>query len=416
MSALQPVSGEQRVEVIDALRGVALFGVFLVNICGFCGAGVMATATQLEALPTRAIDQVVEQIVAILFEDKANTLFAFLFGLGFYLQMQRAEAREVDFAPTYRRRLTVLLCFGVAHILFLWTWEILHLYALLGFALLATRRLSSRALLITGVALTLFDWRIPQEFVHYYGLDNWHGLGSVYSDAAVFERQAVAASGDYVRIVTVMARFTFIDYVLTGALFAWLLYAFGRFAMGAWVGRHGWLQDSARYHVGFKRTMLVCLPLGLALTLSQRALFAAVESGDLSIAFPNTLLTAIHALAVPTLAAGYACAIVVAMNTGVGRRVFRTFAFGGRMALTNYVAQSFVYGFVLFGVGPGLALAGKIGTAVAATIAIVGYALQLLISRWWLARYRFGPLEWLWRGLTYRRWPPLRRDALTSTQ
>jgi uncharacterized protein len=231
------------VATVDVLRGIALFGVFLVNLCGFCGAGVMATATQLNQLPTRAIDTTAEQIIAVLFEDKANTLFAFLFGLGFYLQMQRAAARGAEFVRIYRRRLTVLLCFGLFHIIFLWTWEILHLYAMLGFALLAMRGASNRMLLVIGVVLTLFDWRIPQELLYHFDLEDWHGFGSVFADQAVLERQALSEAGDYPGLVVAMAKFTLVDYVLSGALAAWLLYAFGRFVLGAWVGRHGWMFD-----------------------------------------------------------------------------------------------------------------------------------------------------------------------------
>ena len=403
-----PTPGRERIEVVDVLRGVALFGVFLVNLCGFCGSGVMATQAQLNLLPTRELDEVVEQIVAVFFEDKANTLFAFLFGLGFYLQLQRAEARGANFVAAYERRLSVLLLFGVLHILFLWTWEILHLYAMLGFALLAMRRASNRTLLIAGIALTLFDWRIAQELLVHFDLSDWHGFASVFSDEAVLERQALSEAGNYVGLVVAMARFTLVDYLFTGALAAWLLYAFGRFLLGAWVGRHGWLFDTKRYSSGFKLTMWICLPMGLAFTLLHRWLFEALETGRLMLPFAMTTLTAVHAIAVPLLAAGYACALVVAMNTSIGRTLLSPFAYAGRMALTNYIAQSFVIGFVLFGVGPGLALAGKIGVATVAAIVVGTYAVQVLISRWWLARFKFGPLEWLWRGLTYRTWPPLR--------
>jgi uncharacterized protein len=393
------------------LRGVALFGVFLVNLCGFCGAGIMATPAQLNLLPTHHVDGIVEQIVAVFFEDKANSLFAFLFGLGFYLQLQRAEARGAQFVAVYARRLTVLLIFGLAHILLLWTWEILHLYAVLGFALLAMRRASNRTLLILGIALTLFDWRIPQETLIYLDRMEWHGIPSLFSDHAVLERQALSESGDYWGLVVAMARFTLVDYILTGALFAWLLYAFGRFLLGAWVGRHGWLFDTRRHARGFKIVMWICLPLGLALTMLHRSLFEALDTGTLTLTHAMTALTAVHALAVPTLAAGYACAIVVAWNTSIGSKLLRPFTYVGRMALSNYIAQSFVIGFVLFGVGPGLALAGKIGVATAATIVVGTYAIQVLLSRWWLARFRFGPLEWLWRGLTYREWPRMRGSA-----
>ena len=89
--------------------------------------------------------------------------------------------------------------------------------------------------------------------------------------------------------------------------------------------------------------------------------------------------------------------------------MFGVFASVGRMALTNYLAQGLIYAFVLFGVGPGLGLAGKIGSAAVLAICIAFFALQTAFSHWWLARYRFGPMEWLWRTLTYGTRPPMRR-------
>jgi uncharacterized protein len=110
---------------------------------------------------------------------------------------------------------------------------------------------------------------------------------------------------------------------------------------------------------------------------------------------------ALHMLAVPVLATGYLCAVVVGLQTLGNRWWLAHFASAGRMALTNYVAQSLFCAFVLFGVGPGLALAGRIGSASVFAIVTLAYAGQIAASRWWLGRFRQGPMEWLWRRLTY---------------
>lgn len=409
---LQPTSAADRLEVLDVLRGVALFGVFLMNMIGFCGPGVMATEGQLLSLRTAALDTVVYEVAFWLFSDKANSLFAFLFGLGFYLQLQRAEARGSDFTSIYTRRLTALLLFGLAHMFLVWSWDILHLYALTGFVLLALRRVSDRALLIGGILLMLFDWRIPQELLEQAGLGQWHGQPSVYSDEAVLTRQAVSNSGDYFEAVRLMARYTVFDYLLSGALFGWVIYASGRFMIGAWVGRRGWLTRASQCLPGFRATMLLALPAGLLLDgLARWLLWQVTSYGVPRIEHWHILHRVLHLLAVPLLTAGYVSAIVVAFHTKRGRRLLSPFAYTGRMALSNYVAQSFVYAFLVFGIGPGLALAGRIGSSAAVLIVITGYALQIAISRWWLSRFRFGPLEWLWRAVTYRSWPPMPRAA-----
>jgi len=410
-----PVGIAERVAELDVLRGVALFGVFLMNMIGLCSAGIMSTDAQLFALPTAALDRVVTEIGFWLFSDKANSLFAFLFGMGFYLQMQRAEARGADFARIYKRRLTVLLLFGLFHLYFIWTWDVLHLYAMAGFALLALRRVDTRTLLIGGILLTLFDWRIPQELLESAGLAEWHGFSSTYSEAAVLARQQVSAAGDYFGTVRAMASYTLLDYVLSGSLAGWFVYALGRFMLGAWVGRNGWLQHAQRHLPGFRRVMFIALPAGLLLAGFARIVEFGQRDAQLS---PwdhwEIVERAVHAVSAPLLATGYVCAVVVALHTHRGRKLLAPFAYAGRMALSNYVAQSFVYALLLFGIGPGLALAGKIGSSVATLIVIVAYAAQVVLSRWWLARFRFGPLEWAWRGLTYGAWPRLRISPALS--
>lgn len=405
-----PTTAGERIEEMDVLRGVALFGVFLVNMVAFSAFDIVATEQELFSLPTAALDHTLFQLIAVVFSDKANTLFAFLFGLGFYLQMQRAQARGADFERIYLRRLTVLLGFGVAHLLLLWNWDILHLYAMAGFALLAMRRLSNRALLIGGVLLTLFSHDYINMLFEAAGLTGWFGVDATYSDEAIQLRQQLSRDGDYFGLVAAFADFTLLDYVLSGLLFGWFIYALGRFMLGAWVGRQGWLQNAARFLPGFRRVLRIALPLGLLLDgLSRLTIFYA-RSGRLPKWEHWELVSeGLHQVALPILAAGYLCAVVVGLHHPFFRRLLAPFAHVGRMALSNYVAQTFVYAFVLFGVGPGLALAGRIGTTYLTLIVIVAFALQVLVSRWWLTRFRFGPLEWLWRGLTYRSWPPFRR-------
>src|SRR5689334_13623698 len=180
---------------MDVLRGVALFGVFLVNITSFASAGIMATDEQLLSLPTAAVDLTLYDVLEWLFVDKANTLFAFLFGLGFYLQMRRLEARGVDFVRIYLRRLTVLLLIGILDTFFLWNWDILHLYALAGFVLLAMRELTNRDLVALGLIFGLLG-RVFQEL-----LAEFVGIGGSAVDtndaASVLVRQHISQSGDY---------------------------------------------------------------------------------------------------------------------------------------------------------------------------------------------------------------------------
>lgn len=389
------------------LRGVALFGVFLMNIVGFGRA--MSTSQQLLSLPNAPFDLTLAQIFEWLVADKANTLFAFLFGLGFYLQMQRLEARGVDFERIYLRRLTFLLVLGLIHVMFLWTWDILHLYALAGFALFAMRGASNRTLLVGGVLLALFGRTAHEALLEFSGLEGWHGWPDPYKDAVLLARQEVMVHGDFVSLVRAFAEYTWVDYILEGFLIGWFLYVLGRFMAGAWVGRQDWLQNASAHLGGFRRVLRIALPAGLiAAGLAQ-----IIEIYDRGGRLPpwdhwQFLGSSLHLLSTPVLAAGYLCAIVVGLHTALGQKLLAPFAYAGRMALTNYVSQSFVYALVFFGLGPGLGLIGHIGIGALTAIAIIAYALQVVASRWWLTRFRFGPLEWLWRAYTYGRLPVLR--------
>jgi uncharacterized protein len=391
---------------MDVLRGVALFGVFLMNFTAFSAANVMSTEQQLLSLPSAPLDHALSQVLAWLAMDKANTLFAFLFGLGFYLQMQRLEKRGIDFVPLYRRRLAVLLVIGTIHFAFIWTWDILHLYALAGFVLLAFRTMSNRDLVAVGIICAVLGRIAEKAVVEFTAASTWTGAPDPYADAAVLERQQLSQSGDYFAIVGNFFDWAMVDYLLSGMILGWMFYVLGRFFIGAWVGRHGWIERAKDYLPGWRRVFRVALPAGLiieglAVLLLESPLLPEQEHREF---FGQVL----HLAAVPVLATGYIAAVVVGFQTSFGRRLLAPFAASGRMALTNYITQSFVMGYVLFGVGPGLALAGRIGTVAITEIVIVVYCAQILVSRLWLAHFQYGPFEWLWRALTYGSLPRMR--------
>jgi uncharacterized protein len=404
-----PVSASERVQLMDVLRGVALFGVFLVNFTGFAGAQIMATEQQLLSLPTAPLDFTLSEVIGWLFADKANTVFAFLFGLGFALQLERLEGRGVDFEVLYRRRLTVLLVIGVVHFFFVWTWDILHLYALAGFLLLPLRRLSNRAMVIAGVLLAAFGRTTQKALAEFGTPGSWSGLPGGYADSDVLLRQQISGSGDYFQLVSNFVDWVFVDYLVSGLILGWLCYALGRFLIGAWVGRHGWVTRAPDFLPGWRRLMRIALPVGLV--LEGLATMMAESSWLPEWEHRKFLADALHLLAVPVLAAGYVAGIVVAFQGTLGRRLLTPFAAVGRMALTNYLTQSLVFGFVLFGIGPGLALAGKIGTMAVVAVVIGFFAVQVIVSGWWLGRYEYGPAEWVWRALTYGERPSMKRGV-----
>ena len=406
MTTLAPVAAAERLELMDVLRGVALFGVFLMNLTVFGSLNIMATEQQLLSLPTAAADLALFDVLRWLLQDKANSIFAFLFGLGFFLQMQRLQARGADFEALYRRRLWVLLGIGVVHMFFFWVWEILHLYALAGFALLALRRLDNRDLLAVGIICAIGGRMSAKSLAEFTGLASWTEPGVRFEEMEVLARQQLSEQGDYFGLVRTFFDLTFFDYIANGFLVGWFFYALGRFLIGAWVGRHGWIARAPAFLPQWRRLMAWALPLGLLLEGFATMLAESPWLPD----FRHREFSAsvLHLVSAPVLAAGYVAGLVVLYHGRVGARLLSPFAWVGRMALTNYLTQSLVLGFVLFGVGPGLALAGRIGTCALLGIVVVAFAAQMIFSRWWLGRFAYGPAEWVWRALTYGNRPAMR--------
>ncbi len=402
-----PITSSDRIAELDVLRGIALFGVLTMNFIYIAGEGQLATEAQLKALPTANLDWWAHNAVRLFIGDKANTVFATLFGVGFYLQLKRGEGRP-GFESRYRRRLCWLLLFGLLNVFLLWHWDILHIYAIAGFFLLAMRRWSTRALVVAGALAAFYSdklqlWLIEAMHIPLPGSDD------LFSQAAVHERQALGNSGDYTGLVGNLAQFTLEDWLITGNMVAWIVYALGRFALGAAIGRSGVLDNIPRFVPLLRRIARSAVPVGLLLNFVLAALFMGTWE---PLGEHETLVNVAEVLRSPVallLAAGYCAGIVVALQRPWGRRVFGVFAPVGRMALTNYLAQGLIYAFVMYEIGPGLGLAGQIGSFAVLLVCIAFFAIQIAYSHWWLARFRFGPMEWLWRALTYGERPAFRR-------
>ena len=413
MAAIGPVVEGDRIEELDVLRGLALFGVLAMNFAWVGGPGFGITEAQAAALPTATLDYYAYWGIRWLIGDKANTVFATLFGLGFYLQMKRGEGRP-GFEKRYSRRLFWLLVFGILNTLFLWVGDILNLYAIAGFLLLAMRRWSTRAFVAFGAVAAMYSDKVQEWLIERLGLPV-PSSEALFSDAGIVQRQEVLASGDYASITTYWAQFTWMDWLLSGMMAAWLVYALGRFALGAALGRSGILSDIRSHLPLLRRIAWIALPAGLLFGFVIRLLYTG---GWEPLGDENEGLEAfariLRSPAALLLAAGYCAAIVVAFHKPWGRRLFGLFAPVGRMALTNYLAQGFIYAFVLYGAPLGLGLAGRIGIFAIFLICIAFFAFQVVFSHWWLARYRFGPMEWVWRTLTYGERPRMRRSVAAA--
>ncbi len=337
--------------------------------------------------------------------DKAQTLFGILFGFGFAVFVGRLSERRGDANAVYARRLSALTVFGVVHFVLLWWGDILHDYALVGFALLLTRRWPGWLLLLLGGALMLLAGQLLPLALHVL---NRAGVATAISASLAAQRHIAwqaLCNGDYRLLLELVRERATLFYNTPFILTAWPL-ILGQFLFGAWLYRTGWLQAPERHLPVFRLAAAIGLPLGLVLALLRptRALLMGAHPHPAGLA-----LALLEDAAVPVLALGYAGAFVLAGCRPAWRRRLRGLAAFGRMALTNYVLQSVFYLLVFDGFG--LGLVGHVGQTVDLGLALAVFAAQVGFSLWWLKHYRFGPLEWLRRSITYRSWQTLRRQA-----
>ena len=403
-----PVSNAERHHVLDALRGFALFGIFLANIRFFSGWEFLGEE-QRDALAPGGY-QLIEFLHLVLIDGKFYTLFAFLFGLGFALQLQRLEGRGAAATRIYLRRTTILLAFGLIHLFAFWLGDILTPYALLGFVLLAIRKWSDRSLLIaSGIALIVPV--IGYAIFWTFGIDNSLGLYNI-----AFSIVPPGAENPMVDLrltdwgdrlqsslgLGVLRLGYLFDTWRWPKLFAIML-------LGLWAGRR--LINGELF--GNTRLLWGVLLVGLASGAVAGPILASL--GGIGFNRPYSLngffAVVAYTFAVIPLGLAYAAAFVLAWRGA--SRVLRILAAPGRMALTNYLAQTLVGLTVFYGVGFGQAGDWSIQALLAFAFAV--YVAQGTLSHFWLRHFNYGPAEWLWRSLTYGTIPRMRRTVPVPT-
>jgi uncharacterized protein len=389
---------QERIQALDVLRGVAVTGILLANVLVFFGVFIIPP-DRAAALPTAGRDAIALFLDKAFVDGKFYSTFSLLFGIGFGLQL----ARGADALPRFRRRLRILLAIGAIHAFAIWAGDILMLYALLGFTLPWFARKSDAALLRWTVILLA----IP-TFLYMVALAVWliAGLGGLPAGnagppariLALFEAMGRGGVGDAVKGNLVFVAIRWADLIAT-VRFPKVL---GMFVLGLWLVRAGIPQSLAGH-----RGLLVrwaAIGWGIGLPLNIVAAFALQRWPYLPPSWGGLLGTVAQAGGIPLLAIGYAA--TVGLLVVDGRRLITLFAPLGRMALTNYLMQSIVC--VVLSYGFGFALWWRVGASTAMLIALAIIAVQIPLSAWWLSHFRFGPVEWIWRRLTYQQTLPLR--------
>lgn len=385
-----------RIEVVDALRAFALVGILQVNIQSFVwGAG---DPLGYFVAPPGAFDAAVYLLTATFVSMKFLSLFAFLFGVGFALQWRSLRRRLplAEARAAYRRRLGFLLVAGVAHGTLLYFGDILTAYALVGLLLLrhagqrpaalvaATRRWWLGFFLITGAGLLLFEG-LRQAFPP-------QDDPAQVPDGAL-ERLTAYVQGSYLEQVG--PRIGDFLSVLGSTALLGVPQIMALFLLGAVAGRLGWLARPERHPRVWRAAGRIGL---LALPVAVAGAWINFETMRDSPGDPGAVGTALQSLSAP-LAGLYVAAFVRWQQAPAVRRFIVWLAPAGRMPLTSYLAQSALMGLLLSGWGFGLG--AELGRAELALLALVIVVVQVAASRAWMARFGEGPLEALWRRVTY---------------
>ena len=410
----RPTSDVERLDLLDALRGFALAGIFLVNLAVFSGF-VFMPPELMARLPTAAVDMPAAGLIFWLSYGKFYSLFSLLFGIGFSLQLVAAEDRGDARLALFRRRLLVLLAIGALH-LYIWEGDILFLYALVGFLLIPFRRVRDATLVRAAVALVLAPVALEALIVVSRGaLDP--GAPLLRAGDSVLQMTGFSPGTPPYPLLRDAGWAEFLRFQLSGVFFRYAdLLTTGRpfkvlamFLVGLWVGRSDMLRDLMPWLPTLRRVRLWGFALGLPSAGIQVALMAR---GTPAGSWLKVAESAAYALGVAPLALAYAATFGIFWQSAAWRARLTRLAPAGRMALTNYLSQTVVALMLFYGIGFGLM--GRVGPSWWPLLVVTVITAQVAVSRWWLARFAFGPMEWIWRQATYGRRLPLRRAAVGS--
>jgi uncharacterized protein len=393
-----PTTAGERFELLDVLRGLALLGIVSANMIGYSLYLYLPEASKA-AMATYAADRVLDFLELFLIEGKFYTIFSVLFGIGFSVILSRARAKGLAFHRFYARRVAVLFAIGVAHAVLFWENDILEAYALCGALLLPLVTARDRTVVMVAVVALLAPIAIKLAGGVPVGMftaiqDALLARFDLSHDARV-ATWAHGSPGEIVRLN--LAEWpSQASYLLASGM---IFRIYGCFALGFFIGRRELHKKVDEAGPLLRRLAIGGLAIGLPLNAAYAATF---DSGT----WTETLTGTFGIL--PLSLAYVALCCLLWLRDG-GRCRLRPFASVGRMALTNYVGQSVICSLVFHGTGTGLG--GTMGPTLYLPIGFALYAAQVVASRWWLERFSFGPLEWLWRMLTYGAWLPLAKRA-----
>ncbi|PYZ97770.1 hypothetical protein CR205_04025 [Alteribacter lacisalsi] len=391
-----PVLPVERVRQLDIIRGFALFGILLANMPFFASPVVYQMLLD-GSMWTDQVSRGAEWTIQFIASSKFFTMFSFLFGLGFILFLDRAREKTAKPQSLFLRRLVFLLAIGIVHAFGIWFGDILVIYAITGLFLLLFYRREAKTCLYWAFGLLA----LPVVFLSLGALALYmtgEGFAQPEQSIAMYEQmveQSIAAygSGSFGEIMnqrTADYWFMFSNYLFMAPMIL------AMFLFGVYAAKSKMHTNIKEYLPFFKKVWVITLIIGLPVNfLYVNSYF---EQGS-DITYHSLLMPAASTIAGPALCFFYITSLILLYQSRSGKWLLNPLRAVGRTALSNYLLQSIVCTLIFYNYGFGLY--AELEPIYWIVIAVVLFAFQILISNWWVARFRFGPAEWLWRSLTY---------------
>jgi len=399
-----PVQAQERIEALDVIRGLALLGILMVHLTSMFGNPGVYLEVLGKNMWTGFWDTAATSFVNFLIQGKFYTIFSFLFGLGFFIFYERAVAKTAKPTRLFYRRLIILLLIGLTHAFFIWYGDVLVIYALLGFLLPLFFKRKPKTMIwwavglflafVLFMAISMAGVAFAKAFQE--GLID-EKIQELFADMESRAESAYHAygQGTFAEIMAQRASDTL--FIYGKALFASIFLVFPLFLLGLYAGKREIFRNIEANLSFIKKTWAWGLAIGLAMSV-VKFVFKSQMAGD-PLSFYASSFAVVGFLGDTGLCLFIITSIVLLCRNKKWIQKLKPLAYTGRMALSNYLFQSIVCTTIFYSYG--LGLYGKIGPALGLALAVVFFTGQVFISKYWLKRFQFGPMEWVWRCLTY---------------
>jgi uncharacterized protein len=390
----------KRIELLDVYRGFAILGIFVVNI-------VIMNSTFLNQDEfakqwTSSLDIVIQKVLQLFFYTKFFPIFSLLFGLGISMQAVKLSEKGKLTKAFFFRRMFFLFVFGVLHILLLWSGDVLNIYALLG--LLTVFLISKSNKLILGLSIffllfPFYDFLFEQLFT-FIGYNP-----GIYLEGYTGESvNKIITDGTYIEGIQLRILEYFSNLPMLVGFLAPI--ALSMFLLGMYLGKNKMYENLETFIFKIRKPVILIAVLSNMYRICF--LYVIVKLDVYQIDFARQLFIKLMVISDVIMGLFYLWLIGWLWYNSKLKKALKPLQYAGKMALTNYLMQSFI-GLVLFS-SVGFSLYETMSPSSTFLVAVLVFILQVFLSKFWLRYFQFGPLEWLWRCLTYRKLFKLKRN------